>query len=497
MQALKIVAITFLVWLPSTIFSQTLTKDARALVKAIETIENRSVGTPDSLIRDASATILAILYNYEAPLGQDSVINFNWKKFLSAYSDNPLIGEWVINDNFSLAPDTLSLEFNQLVWNKLEVIQSGPRQKMIDLLHAETTIKPSDYLSISKTLHEYTIPPVQNGKALQISAQGSNSNVSYNLVDAQAVVRGLFNFIIGRAQEEVVINFLEKLLNEDTPKLKELFPTVVERFDDTDFTYSNSFLERVRQAFYEDLQLLSVRLPELLLHPDYFHVLQEDPVVYNLLVVYSMIGMAQNGLPIDEILPVAHRFIYSRYADANKKINLHLAGKSFDKDVEKKYESFTRHYDSLTSHTQMLVDSLRSIYRNLGRAQINLDLMVDDLQLEYDVTDSLVDAFYLKAPYDLEILLGSGSEYEFDLTLLPFMLKGKLDSAYVLTYNTIESYDKLFGIERNPKLWRAAGLDLVRDLNGNWYTDYTLDEIMRNWHRDLTAYHDAVVDRRI
>jgi hypothetical protein len=485
MQTFRTIAFLLVFWLPTQMLGQTLAKDARSLVKSIENLELRdSMSNPDSVLWEASANILAILYNYQAPIGKDSIINFNWEKFLLTYNDNPLISDLMQQRDFMLLTDSFSVEFNNLVWEKLDAIQSGPRQKMMDLLHAETTIKPSDYLSIAKTLHEYSLPPIQNAKALQIATKGANSNINYNLVDAQAVIKGLFDFIIERAQQEVVINFLERLLNEDTPKLKEIFPTVVERFSNQDFTYSNSFLERVRQAFYEDLQLLSVRLPELFLHEDYFHELQEDPVVYNLMVVYSMMGMAQQGVPIDEILPITHRFIYGRYADANKKINLHLAKKHFNK-VE---------FDTVIQQTDLLVDSLRAIYRDMALAQFDIDLLVDSLELTYNTEDSLVKSFQLKPPYDLEILLGESQNFNFDLTLLPYMLEGKLDSAFVLKYNTVESYDKLFSIERNPTLWRAAGLDLTRDLNGTWYTNYTLDEIMRNWHRDLVAYNEAVED---
>ncbi|MBK8491348.1 MAG: hypothetical protein IPL49_10785 [Saprospirales bacterium] len=87
--------------------------------------------------------------------------------------------------------------------------------------------------------------------------------------------------------------------------------------------------------------------------------------------------------------------------------------------------------------------------------------------------------------------MGNDTAADFRLNLLPSLLAGHLDTAYVLGFRNVQAYDKFFGEERTPGQWKAAGLELARNLNGTWFADNSIDQILRNWADDLTTYKMA------
>lgn len=133
------------------------------------------------------------------------------------------------------------------------------------------------------------------------------------------------------------------------------FPRVVEQFNTPGFSYSHSFIERVREAFYDDLQTLSVRLPTILLSEDRFEKLQEDPFIYNLLAVYSIVGLAENEVPLEEIMPITFRNLYENYKETEKKLNFILAAAPLE----------TPEYQALIDLSRSCVNRIKTIYLGL------------------------------------------------------------------------------------------------------------------------------------
>jgi len=429
-------------------------------------------------VEEASAKVLAILYNYNNPNGPMSFTEAKLNDITTRYQRNPMISKLLAND-ISIFPDTLSAYFIKQFEDELFLMRRSPRQKIINLLHNEEAASPSSYLSVSNTLQRYSIPPVENTTSLELAAKGSNQNVNRGIVSAPYFIEGLFEVILQRAEQEVAISFLQRLLGkEGVEDFNEVFPTVVSTFSGQDFTYSNSFLERLRQAFYEDLQLLSIRLPRLMLESDYFKPLQDDPITYNLLVVYSMAGMAQNGYDIDEILPITSRYLNDTYGEGQKKLNFYLAEKA----------DSTTEYKNIITTTEDIVESLKRIYLELDEGETTIYNTIRSVEDSFQVSPPAVLKMYLDKPaYDFEKLLNSSGS-EFDLSLLPYLLRGQLDSAYIVKYNTLQDYDKFFSTIRSPEQWRAAGLELVRNLNGTLIEGSSIDEILLSWQRDLVTY---------
>lgn len=457
---------------------QSLLQDTETLLSDLNILEHRDTVSSDSLVREASARVLAILYNYDNPAGPVSFQEAQLNGLSDIYNKNPMIRGLIEKDSISIFPDQADSLFTQRFEENLYALRGAPRHKMMNLLHAETAVSPSSYLSVTNTLQRYSIPPVKNTTSLRLAAEGSNRNVSRGIVDAPAIIEGLFEFVLRRAQQEVAVNFMEKLVGKEVRDFGEIFPTVVNTFTGHDFTYSSSFLERLRQAFYEDLQLLSIRLPNLMLQAEYFQALQDDPISYNLLVVYSMAGMAQNGYALDEILPITSRYLYDSYGEAKKEVNFQLAGAAYN----------SPEYLEVIASTEDIVNNLSDIYIKLDSAENDIRNSINGFLEAFPglPRDPALDNYLNKEEYDFMAILG-GSNNEYDLSMLPQLLRGELDSAYVLNYNTIEDYDKFFGQEHTPEQWRAAGLELARNLNGDWYAQTPIDEILRNWQKSLAA----------
>ncbi len=436
-------------------------------------------------INDAKAKALAILYSYTQALPGDSMVVGSWRELLDQYDDNVLFDKLINPSAFNLQ-DSISAEFSEKVHNYILEISQGPRSQILELLHARDALHPADYLSVPQTLEEYSIPPVPQAMALSVAAQESNANVKNGfLLNEAEIIEGLFKFVLDRAKDEVVINFLSEMVDStDHPNLLALFPTVVQEFSNQEFYYSNSYIERLRQAFYADFQKLTIRLPLLMLEDEYFKPLQGDPVAYDLLTIYSMVGMAQQGQTIDEIIPVTHRFIYSSFGEASKETNFTIAETGVGKPE----------YDSLITIANQVKDQLKNVSRDLINAEFSINKTLSELVEKYGDDGAPIGNDYLSnSAYSLKVLFGEETEgNEWDLFLWPSLLTGELDSAYVSGFRTLAGYDKFFEDEKSPLQWRAAGLELSRKLSGTWYQDKSIAGILMDWQKDLVRFQDAV-----
>ncbi len=467
----------FSFWATADSFAQSLYEDVNTLLQAVEHLENNK-NKKDSLCARASSQVVAILNHYSKPLIGDSISIGSWEDIRKKYAHNTLIKS-ILNDSLIYYPEATAVGQVRQIGNKLNI---GQRQKIVQKQYAKTAFSPADYLSISKTMERYRTPVFPPMEALRLSAQNSNRNIQNGLLSSQAaIIEGLAKFILDRAKDEVIINFLDRLVKEETPNFLALFPTVVNEFGTADFSYSDSFVDRLRQAFYEDVQKLSVRLPLLFLNDKYFEPLQADPVAYNLMALYSLVSLVQFDMPVEEAVPATNRYLYESFLEKTKEVNLVLADTAYK----------SPQYQRLIVITDSLNKQLKIIYKALHDAEIEVGGKIENLKRKYpNAAAAPFVGDYLNQPsYNLDVLFGENQE--FGLNLLPQLLKGQLDSAYIVQYNTLASYDKFFGTERQAKQWRAAGLEMLQKLNGTWYNDQTIADIFYNWQKDLILYKEA------
>lgn len=460
---------------------QSLLEDAQLLAQSIEVLEDSTA--QDSAKAEATAQVLAILHHYDEAVVDNSPFTGSWEELKTRYSANPLIND-LIGDSLIFAPVEESSSLNVQALRHGSKFSSGPREKIMEKLYAEQAVSPADYLSVTNVMERYRKPVFPPEQAMQISAGMSNKNARKGIVSEAAIIEGLALFILDRAKDEVIINYLDRLLQEETPNFQMLFPTVVGEFKDADFSYSDSFISRLRQGFYEDLQKLSVRLPLLFVSDDYFLSLQSDPVAYNLLALYSLISLVQFDMPIEEAVPATNRFLYESFSEKTKEVNLQLADVAIDSPA----------YQALIAEADSTVNLLKNIYQELNNAEYQLDSAILAFQEVFaDAPPAPNVNYYLgESAYNLDVLFGKNEE--FGLGMLPQLLKGELDEAYMLQFNTLGSYDKFFGTERSPQQWRAAGIELAQQLNGNWYNNQNVAELCSDWLSDL-SYFKRATDR--
>lgn len=541
---------------------------------------------------EASAKILAVLDHYQQWTAKPAVDN------IKLMADRTIKG---YKDNLDLAPilagfkpitiDSLQETFrNSYFQTRKKLRSSGEREKILRLLTSTYPQSPREYLSVQKTLRDYQEPPISNLKALHSASKNANRNLKQGLPNEREIIIGLFKFLIERAQDEVVITFLERLLGRNgIQQFKELFPSTSASFRDLNFSLSDSFIQRLRQAFYEDIQLMGVNLPHLLSNPEYFQLLETDPIAYNFLQLYTMVAMGQQGVPITEIIPFTFRNLYDRYEDERKKINLKIA------ETYHRYSDYGKLIYSAQDAINHLVDisltidSIQQSYAQeflaLSGAEIGLDssfgaltitsidasaarqpvkqglveLLLtdslsagDSLQIEIDIDKFIYtipglarDRFIAKVAArhkGLEIdpngnsLLISGSvsgisraalrqfaaklsqtsqvmsipladrSYQgllqilkpdegYSLKLLPSLLQGRLDKQLVDSWSTLKSYDQFLRSPLSEQQMRGAGLALARRLQGPWYKDMRVTDMLRRWQQDVVNYRNLYIQR--
>ena len=474
------------VLLPLALQSQSLIEDARRLADAKRLLEQPADSLNTEAVQQAFADAMAILQQYDAPDAAQSKTPAELIEIAEHYQSNQVLAEWLPIrklKQYAEAPDSVS--FAKYKAQK-SLLQRAPREQMARALHSTEGQSMADYLSISKALQRYAIPPVESRLALKSAAKASNQNIENGMVNTSMLLEGVFHFVLERAQQEVATNFLDRFLENEVPPVKALFPTVFEEVSSTSFSYSQSFLERVRTAFYQDLQLLSVRLPIILLEDDRFEALQADPIMYNLLTVYTIIGLSQNDMPLSDIMSATHRNIFSNYEENSKKLNFTLA------DTLQTGTTF----NTLQERTEAVTGLLSNIYLRLNEAENGLEDSLQAIQSRRlagaDSTTQVAGtpsfSYLFKPEYNLATLMSDDAE-GYRLNFLPYLLRGRLDSAYLMGIREVTTYDRYFTEEPTERMLIAAGLEIARRLGGAWYEDQTLADILNSWVADLTLYN--------
>ncbi|MBK8703550.1 MAG: hypothetical protein IPN33_07945 [Saprospiraceae bacterium] len=228
-------------------FSQSLLDDANTLARCIDILES-SESPEDSATIQATAELIAILNHYDMSYVEGNIVAGTWEDLKIRYASNPLING-LLGDSLVLAADD-SESFATSKARRFDLkVNTGARENIMEKLYSKQVVSPADYLSVPNIIERYRTPVFPPMQALEISAEKSNRNVNKGILSEAAIIQGLALFILDRAKDEIIINYFERLLKEETPDLLMLFPTVTTEFGNADFSYSDSFIARVRQAF--------------------------------------------------------------------------------------------------------------------------------------------------------------------------------------------------------------------------------------------------------
>lgn len=522
---------------------QDMLQDVRLLERSIAELRKEQLGDSSKVIY--SAKTIAVLHHYRKHTGQmEGDVRRLAESTLAAYREIPVFSDLLAGTTFVLDsfPDLFNYEFEQT----LSLLRSGSRGRIMEILHSDFALSPSEYLSVARTLQNYQNPPLPSVEGVKAAAASSNKNVQKGIVNEAAIIIGLFNFLLERGKEEVVIAYLDRLLGQNgIADLEFLFPTTVKAYAKRDFTYSESFIERLRDAFYEDLQLLSVRLPELLGNKYYYDLWKNDPVAFGFLQLYTMVGLAQQDVPISEIIPLTYRSLLEQYREEEKALNLRMVdsvrtfaeyqqliplSKEIIDQILKINRVLNDEESGIADRLEILQNTaLGGSSRSMNSAEEPLtdeaaadeaDAELDDLlnaldeeetpgeeveeeripdaqlatnmQMEGGATKPNLALPFIDGDYqNLNTLLSGGGQKAHSLDLIPGLLNGQLDPATIAGWSTLESYDRYLANPLTQTQMQAAGLELLRQINGKWYQDRSLIDILRAWQRDVVNYRLA------
>ncbi|MBX2872357.1 MAG: hypothetical protein KTR30_09665, partial [Saprospiraceae bacterium] len=84
------------------------------------------------------------------------------------------------------------------------------------------------------------------------------------------------------------------------------------------------------------------------------------------------------------------------------------------------------------------------------------------------------------------------SDREYSLKMLPSLLNAEFDPILANSWSTLNTYDKFLRNPLSEQQLRAAGLALTRNLNGVWYEDMTIVEMLHQWQADLVDYRNEL-----
>lgn len=472
--------------------AQSLLEDGQRLLSALDSLQRG--GSSEGAIDTAAWEALLILAAYDGPMqGASSDATPDPGRLFESVQANPLLRDLLPADSLRF---TLPRDLNNSS-------RTQERKRIEGLMYGGAPVSPADYLSVERSLQDSRLPPLQNQESLRAAASNARAAQPVSALTAEALTKGLFEFVLERAQQEVAVHFIENLLDKKkAPQIDALFPNVAERYlnpkinhsqvVDEDvahngrperyfnpqISYSQSFLEGLREAFFIDLKNLGQTLPALLFRDEYFAPLRNDPVFYSVLATYSLFGQSSQGRPLWESAPLVHREMFDRRQAADKELNIKLAG----------LDSTVMEYQSVQAAASDYVEQLRIIARSIR--SIELDCKRRKNKLPESETAELNPPD--KSLYNYRLLTGGGNPHpdsavSFNLGLLPELLMGEFSSQTLSAYPRLEWYD-LFSNTSSQEM-RIAGLELARRaVDGSWYNGLSHVEILRRWQVELAAY---------
>lgn len=462
---------------------QDLLSDGKRLMRALEVVQDTTL--PESQRSGAAAEVLVILNLYDQPGMGQSPAHIDRSKLFEHLQGNELLKNLFSPraGQFMLEHSNIDSIHIQHIWDTL---QTPERQEFTRLMYEGVPLSPVEYLSVRQALANSAAPPLAPDATLLRQAEQSFRPPSVYQLRSEAILQGLFQFILDRSQQEIAVLYLEKLLDKRLPKVKPLFPNVAKQYRTGVVNYSSSFVDGLREAFFLDLKQLSITLPQLMLTDEYFGKLRSKPVYFNLVAIYNLYGLTQQQVELDEALPVTHRFLFQQYQN-NRQALFHQLANNADTTDE---------YKRVIFNSQTYVNRLNLVLTNLLKVQKNIQDTIEHYR-----TVSTIRTLppsrnqYLDNPlFDFKVIMGTAAKDSTSLSLdfLPDLLAGAYNPKKLVTYNTFEDFDRLFGQPRPPENMRVAGLELARNLNGSWYSDLTQTGILRRWQRALVDYERAV-----
>ncbi|MEM8523793.1 MAG: hypothetical protein AAGG68_04075 [Bacteroidota bacterium] len=315
-------------------------------------------------------------------------------------------------------------------------------------------------------------------------------------LNAATIAAGLSDFVVERAQEELNINFLDRMRDHilnDTSEFKVLFPNTHEMFDDFQIVHYRTLLEFAKTAFVTDLQDLGLNFPRLFDLQKY-QKLKDDPNVYNIFLIYDLANKIYEDTPVDSVLLHLYDRLNSRENDLDANLNRNLSTQLLEDSQERNrliiecemlFESLNRFDYGLL----MRIDSifLNSTYSNKDEVRALSQRLDERIQTQYGKSISAANKYkYFFKPEEPRLLYEDWKEtpisneqsrswlfsedqlnsnvqlkkYEY---LIPNFLDGDPFYEYTLSTLPYQEFDDYFNHPPADSILVESGLNLLKE----------------------------------
>lgn len=443
-----LLVVSFVVFLPSSLFAQSFQRDITLLLSKSEQIEQQIDLSP------SLDTIVAILAYYATAPDTLAAHRLNSGPLvLQHYGNNRSMQLYFKEQGL----DSLLWQHENQAAMHFSWLNSTARNKFLEEADSEALFSKNGLIDVGKIEQTFTQPSPPQALALRKAGEEAKladiGAPSSNYISI--ALSGLSDWIGKRAQEELTYTFLTRLrerLNENG--LNYLFPHTVAYLPTLNLINYKAILPSIRMAFSNDLNQLSLNLGEFLHFKDRDNY--NDPAVYNLFLVYRLLDLGFRDVPLSDILS----FTYAQLADSRlntrKAIDLKLAEVAREKP---EYSTITTAYERFTTHLAELELAMQNAKSELADYE-------DELAVTYgeDALRPLRPKINNLLNFDFANLLFSKEEAP---QMIASWLSGEENYEYYLAHPNLSKYDELFSSARDSitaDYLRAAGLTSIREL---------------------------------
>ncbi|MBK9014716.1 MAG: hypothetical protein IPM82_11910 [Saprospiraceae bacterium] len=134
---------------------------------------------------------------------------------------------------------------------------------------------------------------------------------------------------------------------------------------------------------------------------------------------------------------------------------------------------------------------MKWLFKELNNAEDSIRTTVENFQpTNHNTADPPYSISFLGKPsYRLGVIFGEVNDPLASICCLNYWRVNSMRNTCGVHYPG--ELRQIFGTERTAHQWRATGLELAQKLNGTWYNDQRMSDILSNWQNDIVLYHNA------
>ena len=423
----------------------------------------------DTIIYDSTFFRIYALIGESVPGLIDNPDRNNYYTLQSAFlpfEQNPFLGNWIADIRFSSLPYP-SATTDATIASIINLMEAQ-RKPPMKVLPEQSSEQADQAISIQAVESSYrnSVPTSTSTLLAATQSVGIKQRTESNPFETEAIITGLSDFIIDRAEEEFNVTFMERFRNKlesnEYSELRILFPATARFFiQQLDIIQYKTLLPLAKQAFTNDMENLGINFANML-EADTLNKLENDPTVFNIALFYEIANLAYQGMSIDTILQNTYLRLEQRQLNLFRKSNVELANSSAARPM----------IDTLEDAVSKLSKSVDSLSLIIGEKLYSLETAFFNLQTLADSHNRGKEtaAFYQR--YYEKNIVKSARFYKWrgqgkinQLERIRYNLDGNRDYARLLEGQPqVDKYPLYFDNPPDSVELVAAGLDLTRKL---------------------------------